>query len=95
MHGDTALNAQLRERVYPHSTLDGEANLLVFPNLDSASITLNVVTQTANALHVGPILLGASRSVHIVTPSITSRGMLNMTAIAVLDASRKPLNKKI
>ncbi|WJW80077.1 NADP-dependent malic enzyme [Bartonella sp. TP] len=89
MHGDTALSTALRQRAYPHSTLQQDANLLVFPNLDAANITLNVVKQTTNALHVGPILLGQARAVHILTPSITSRGVVNMTAIAVVGANRK------
>lgn len=88
MHGDVALDSELREKTYPHSTLKGEANLLVFPNLDAANITLNVLKQTTDALHVGPILLGAARPVHIITSSITSRGILNMTAIAVSDAGK-------
>lgn len=88
MHGDIALDPILRQQVYPHSKLKGEANLLVFPNLDAANITLSVLQQTTDALHVGPILLGAARPVHIITPSITSRGILNMTAIAVSDAEK-------
>src|SRR5690606_29519253 len=56
MHGDAALSATLRERVFPHSTLEGEANLLVFPNLDAANITLTTVKALTDALHVGPIL---------------------------------------
>lgn len=91
MHGDTALNSILRQRVYPHSKLVRDANLLVFPNLDAANITLNVVKQTSNALHVGPILLGQARAAHILTPSMTSRGVVNMTAIAILDANRNAM----
>jgi malate dehydrogenase (oxaloacetate-decarboxylating)(NADP+) len=88
MHGDAALSAELRQRVLPGSTLQGEANLLVFPNLDAANITLNVVKQMTDALHVGPILLGAARPAHILTPSVTSRGVVNMAALAVVMASR-------
>ena len=79
----------LRQRVYPHSTLKGEANLLVFPNLDSANITLTTVKQMMDALHVGPILLGTDKPAHILTPSVTSRGIVNMTALAVVEASHK------
>ena len=71
-------------RVYPHSTLKGEANLLVFPNLDSANIALTTVKQMMDALHVGPILLGTAKPAHILTPSVTSRGVVNMTALAVV-----------
>lgn len=91
MHGDSALSQILRDRVLPNSRLKGEANLLVFPNLDAANITLNVVKQLTDALHVGPILLGASRPAHILTPSVTSRGVVNMTALAVLEANKKTI----
>lgn len=87
MHGDSALSAALRQRVYPHSSLKDEANLLVFPNLDAANITLTTIKTMTDALHVGPILLGAARPAHILTPSVTSRGVVNMTALAVVEAS--------
>lgn len=89
MHGDAALSTAFRNRVFPDSRLKGEANLLVFPTLDAANITLNLVKNLTNALHVGPILIGASRPAHILTPSVTSRGVVNMTALAVLAANRK------
>ncbi|PRD41546.1 NADP-dependent malic enzyme [Phyllobacterium phragmitis] len=89
MHGDAALSQALRERAFPASRLTGEANLLVFPNLDAANITLNVVKSVTDALHVGPILLGAARPAHILTPSVTSRGIVNMTALAVVEASQR------
>ncbi|RCS25282.1 NADP-dependent malic enzyme [Phyllobacterium salinisoli] len=89
MHGDAALSQALRERAFPASRLTGEANLLVFPNLDAANITLNVVKSVTEALHVGPILLGAARPAHILTPSVTSRGIVNMTALAVVEASQR------
>ncbi len=89
MHGDSALSEELRKRVYPHSALKGEANLLVFPNLDSANIALTTVKAMTDALHVGPILLGTERPAHILTPSVTSRGIVNMTALAVVEASQE------
>lgn len=89
MHGDSALSEMLRNRVYPHSELKGEANLLVFPNLDSANIALTIAKQMLDALHVGPILLGTDRPAHILTPSVTSRGIVNMTALAVVEATHK------
>ncbi|MET0574942.1 MAG: NADP-dependent malic enzyme [Mesorhizobium sp.] len=92
MHGDSALSEQLRHRVNPHSTLKGEANLLVFPNLDSANIALTTVKQMMDALHVGPILLGAAKPAHILTPSVTSRGVVNMTALAVVEAAQQAQN---
>jgi malate dehydrogenase (oxaloacetate-decarboxylating)(NADP+) len=88
MHGDSALSETLRSRVYPHSVLTGEANLLVFPNLDSANIALTTVKEMTDALHVGPILLGAAQPAHILTPSVTSRGVVNMTALAVVEAAQ-------
>jgi malate dehydrogenase (oxaloacetate-decarboxylating)(NADP+) len=89
MHGDSALSEPLRHRVYPHSTLKGEANLLVFPNLDSANIALTTVKEMTDALHVGPILLGAAKPAHVLTPSVTSRGVVNMTALAVVEAAQQ------
>jgi len=86
MHGDSALSEALRARVMPKSKLTGEANLLVFPNLDAANITMNVVKVMTDALHVGPILLGAAKPAHILTPSVTSRGIVNMTALAAVEA---------
>jgi malate dehydrogenase (oxaloacetate-decarboxylating)(NADP+) len=92
MHGDAALSQALRDRAFPASRLTGEANLLVFPNLDAANITLTVVKSVTDALHVGPILLGAARPAHILTPSVTSRGIVNMTALAVVEASQRQEN---
>ena len=88
MHADSALDQKLRDRVYPNSVLTGEANLLVFPNLDAANITLNAVKSMTEALHVGPILLGTAKPAHILTPSVTSRGVVNMTAISVVEATQ-------
>ncbi len=88
MHGDTALSETLRSRAFPHSRLKGEANLLVFPNLDAANIALTTAKQMTDALHVGPILLGTDRPAHILTPSVTSRGVVNMTALAVVEAGQ-------
>jgi malate dehydrogenase (oxaloacetate-decarboxylating)(NADP+) len=89
MHGDSALSPQLRERIYPHSYLSGEANLLVFPNLDAANITLTTSKMMLDALHVGPILLGTAMPAHILTTSVTSRGIVNMTALAVVEAAQR------
>ena len=89
MHGDSALSEILRNRVYPHSNLKGEANLLVFPDLDSANIAMTIAKTMLDALHVGPILLGTDKPAHILTPSVTSRGIVNMTALAVVEASQK------
>ncbi|MCY6380312.1 NADP-dependent malic enzyme [Hoeflea prorocentri] len=87
MHGDSAISEHLRNRVMPNSNLTGEANLLVFPTLDAANIALGVVKTMTDALHVGPILLGGAKPAHILTPSVTSRGVVNMATLAVVEAS--------
>jgi malate dehydrogenase (oxaloacetate-decarboxylating)(NADP+) len=87
MHGDTALDAKVRAQMMPNSTLKGEANLLVMPNLDSANIAYNLLkTAAGNGIAVGPVLLGCARPVHILTPSATVRRIVNMTALCVVDA---------
>ncbi|GGB51960.1 NAD-dependent malic enzyme [Roseibium aquae] len=89
MHGDSALSQALRERVMPDSKLKGEANLLLFPNLDAANIAHNLLKVATNALHVGPILLGTAKPAHILTPSVTSRGVVNMSALACVEAQTR------
>jgi malate dehydrogenase (oxaloacetate-decarboxylating)(NADP+) len=86
MHGDAALSVTEREKVFPHSRLKGEANVLIMPNLDAANIAYQMTKVLADALAVGPILVGAARPAHILTPSVTARGVINMTAIAVAEA---------
>jgi malate dehydrogenase (oxaloacetate-decarboxylating)(NADP+) len=86
MHGDAALSPDLRHRVMPSSRLSGEANLLVFPSLDAANIAMNLLKVMTDALHVGPILLGAAKPAHILTPSVTSRGVVNMSVLAAVEA---------
>ncbi|MEP4768981.1 MAG: NADP-dependent malic enzyme [Roseibium sp.] len=89
MHGDSALSVALRERVMPNSKLTGEANLLLFPNLDAANIAHNLLKVATQALHVGPILLGTAKPAHILTPSVTSRGVVNMSALATVEAQNR------
>ena len=87
MHGDAALSVEMRDKLHPDSRLKGEANLLVMPNLDAANISFNLMKMAnGDGVSVGPILLGAAKSVHIVTPSATVRRLVNMTALAVVDA---------
>ncbi len=87
MHGDAALSVEMREKLHPDSRLEGEANLLVMPNLDAANISFNLMKMAnGDGVSVGPILLGAAKAVHIVTPSATVRRLVNMTALAVVDA---------
>ncbi|MEE2975855.1 MAG: NADP-dependent malic enzyme [Pseudomonadota bacterium] len=88
MHGDAALDEKLRASLVPDSTLNGEANLLVMPNIDAANIAYNLLKAAAgNNIAIGPILLGAKKPVHILTPSATVRRILNMTALTVVDAA--------
>jgi len=86
MQGDLALNQELRERYIPDSVLGGEANLLIFPNLESANLSMTLLKEMNNALAVGPILMGPRAPAHILAPSTTSRGIVNMAAIAASEA---------
>jgi len=86
MQADTALSQAIRDRVLPSSRLKGEANVLVMPNLDSANIAYTMTMVMADALPVGPILIGAAKPAHILTPAVTTRGIVNMTAVSVAEA---------
>jgi len=88
MHGDAALDPEARANVMPNSTLGGEANLLVFPNIDAANIAYNLLKTAAGGnIAIGPVLLGADKPVHILTASATVRRIVNMTALTVADAN--------
>jgi malate dehydrogenase (oxaloacetate-decarboxylating)(NADP+) len=88
MHGDAALSETIRRGYLPDCTLRGAANLLLLPNLDAANILFNVLKTTGgHGVTVGPVLLGAARPVHILTPSSTVRRVVNMTALVVTDAA--------
>jgi malate dehydrogenase (oxaloacetate-decarboxylating)(NADP+) len=88
MHGDAALDAAYRRELMPRSALSGEANLLVLPNIDAANIAYNLLkTAAGGGIAIGPILLGAAKPVHILTPSATARRVVNMTALTVADAN--------
>jgi malate dehydrogenase (oxaloacetate-decarboxylating)(NADP+) len=90
MHGDLALDAQMRERFMPGGTLEGEANLLVLQNLDAANIAYNLLKVVAgHGVAIGPVLLGANGPVHVMTPSATVRRIVNMTAWSVIDANHE------
>ena len=86
MQGDTALSQLVRERKLPSSRLTGEANLLVMPNLDSANLAYQFSKVLADGLPIGPILIGPARPAHVLTSSVTARGVVNMTALAVVEA---------
>lgn len=89
MHGDAALDAAYRNRIFPNSELKDEANVLIMPDLDAANISYQLIKIMADALPVGPILLGPAKPAHILTPSVTARGVVNMTALSVVDAQQR------
>ena len=86
MQADTAWDETLRHRVFPNTTLSGRANLFVMPNLDAANITYNMVRVMTDGVAIGPILMGINKPAHILTPAATPRRVVNMTAIAAVDA---------
>ena len=87
MHGDAALSEEVRRQAFPQSRLNGDANLLIMPTLDAANIAFNLLkTAAGDGITVGPILLGAAKSAHIVTSTATVRRLVNMTALTVVDA---------
>ncbi len=89
MHAITAMNESIRNTINPYSTLSGTANLLIMPNLDTANIALELLRSVTDALLIGPVLSGTAQPVHIVTPSVTAKGIFNMSALAVADAWRR------
>ncbi|HBK57733.1 MAG TPA: NADP-dependent malic enzyme, partial [Xanthomonadales bacterium] len=86
MHVDTALNPDIRERIFPNSRLSGRANVLVFPNLDAANTAYNLVRSMTDGVGLGPIIMGLAHAAHILTPAATVRRVVNMTAIAAVEA---------
>ncbi|MER2264276.1 NADP-dependent malic enzyme [Methylobacterium oxalidis] len=89
MQADSAMSELVRDRVLPGSRLKGAANVLVFPNLDAANIAFQFAKVLADALPVGPLLIGPSKPAHILTPSVTARGIVNITAAAVVEAQAR------
>ena len=94
MHADAALSEELRQQSFPNSRLKGRANLLVMPTLDAANIAFNLLKAAADGLSVGPILMGPALPVHILNRSVTVRGIVNMSALAVVDAQMLAAGKK-
>jgi malate dehydrogenase (oxaloacetate-decarboxylating)(NADP+) len=86
MHADAALSEAIRDRAVPDSKLGGTANLLIMPGLDAANIAFNLLKAAADGLPVGPLLLGMSKPIHVVVPSVTARGIVNISAVAALEA---------
>ena len=90
MHGDAALSEEVRLKAFPNSRLKGEANLLIMPTLDAANISFNLLKMVGGAgITIGPILLGAAKPVHILTPTATVRRIINMTALCVVEAQEQ------
>jgi malate dehydrogenase (oxaloacetate-decarboxylating)(NADP+) len=89
MRADSAVDEAVRERLFPSSRLKGKANLLVMPNLDAANIALNLLRHLGQGTSIGPILLGAAEPAHVLSPTLTVRGIVNMTAIAVVEAQER------
>jgi malate dehydrogenase (oxaloacetate-decarboxylating)(NADP+) len=90
MHGDAALSEEIRMQVFPNSRFKGEANLLIMPTLDAANISFNLLKVVAGeGITVGPILLGAAKTCHVLTPTATVRRLVNMTALAVVEAGAR------
>ena len=86
MNGDAAISEEIRARIFPNSRLKGSANLLVMPTIDAANIALNLLATLGDGQSIGPILLGLKQPAHVLTPSVTVRGLVNMSAVAVYDA---------
>jgi len=86
MHADAALSEETRNRIFPNAAFGGGANLLIMPNLDAANITYNMVKVLGDGLPVGPMLMGLRHPAHVVTESTTVRGIVNLCAIAAVDA---------
>jgi malate dehydrogenase (oxaloacetate-decarboxylating)(NADP+) len=87
MHADAALVEQIRAQALPNSTLSGIANLLIFPNIDAANIAFNLVKANGEGVTVGPMLMGLDKPLHIAVPSVTARGIVNMSAVAAMEAA--------
>ena len=89
MHADTALDMALRERVFPNSRLHGQPNLFIMPNIDAAHITFSTAKMLGDGLPIGPIMVGLAKPAHILTTSVTARGLVNMTGITVVEAQAR------
>ncbi|MCB1680562.1 MAG: NADP-dependent malic enzyme, partial [Alphaproteobacteria bacterium] len=86
MQADVALSETVRDRVMPNSRLTGQANLFIMPNVESANIAFNMLKTLSDGVSIGPLLLGVARPAHILTPSVTARGIINITSIASVGA---------
>ena len=89
MHADMALSGAIRDRAVPDSRLTGTANLLIMPTMDAANISYNLLKAAADGLPVGPMLLGMSKPIHVLVPSVTARGIVNLSALSAQAAGAK------
>jgi malate dehydrogenase (oxaloacetate-decarboxylating)(NADP+) len=94
MQGDTAWHEDMRERMFPNTTLKGRANLFVMPNLDAANITYNMIRVMTDGVAIGPILMGIDQPAHVLTPASTPRRVVNMTAIVAVEAQIRKLQRE-
>ena len=94
MHADAALSEAIRDKAVPDSKLGGTANLLIMPGLDAANIAFNLLKAAADGLPVGPLLLGMAQPIHVVVPSVTARGIVNVSAVAALEAQTRRADAK-
>jgi len=95
MHSDSAVDERMRERLFPGNFLEGSANLLIMPSLDAAHISYNLLKVLGDGLPVGPVLVGAAQPAHVMTASVTARGLVNMTALAVIEAQAAESNREL
>ncbi|MEZ5813216.1 MAG: NADP-dependent malic enzyme [Alphaproteobacteria bacterium] len=86
MHADAALSQDIRSKIMPNSTLEGQANLFIMPNVEAANIAFNMTKVFSEGINIGPILLGAAQPVHIITPFVSARGIVNVTSLATVGA---------
>jgi malate dehydrogenase (oxaloacetate-decarboxylating)(NADP+) len=86
MQAELAISEELRRRLFPNSRLAGQANLLIMPGLDAANIAFGLLRYIGEGLSIGPILIGAAQPAHVLTPTVSVRGLINMTALAVAEA---------
>ncbi|MEO8161752.1 MAG: phosphate acyltransferase, partial [Arenimonas sp.] len=94
MHVDAALSEEIREKIFPESRMSGTANLLVLPNLDAANTAYNLTRMMSDGIGIGPVLMGMGKPAHVLTPSATVRRVVNMTAIAAVEAQIRSAREK-
>jgi malate dehydrogenase (oxaloacetate-decarboxylating)(NADP+) len=89
MHGNTALNQDLRQRLFPGSTLKGAANVFIFPNSDAANLAYQLVMELGSGTPIGPILVGAAATAHVMVPAATTRSVVNVSAVAAVEVQAR------